>query len=67
MDVPPNHYSICSAGNIRAVPRIKADSGRILSALDSKDGFKKWAELLSREIGLCPLFSRRGIPTVFYL
>ena len=62
MDVPPNHYGICSAGNTRAVPRIKADSGRILSALDSKDGFKKWAELLSREIGLCPLFFKAGYP-----
>lgn len=47
MDVPPNHYGICSTGNTRAVPRIKADSGRTLSASDSKDGFKKWAELLS--------------------
>ena len=62
MDVPPNHYGICSAGNTRAVPRIKADSGRTLSALDSKDGFKKWAELLSREIGLCPLFFKAGYP-----
>lgn len=40
MVVPPNHYGICSTGNTRAVPRIKADSGRILSASDPKDGFK---------------------------
>ena len=67
MDAPPNHYGICSTGNTRAVPRINADSGRILSALDSKDGFKKMGRASIPRDRALSIFSRRGIPTVFYL